>query len=291
MTLSRPSSSLRRDADRWLAPALGTTALLAAAVLALIVGFLLRESVPALVGGGWTRFFAPGWFPASDEFNLWPMLGATLAAVLLSLCLAVPIGVLGAVFVRHVAPPRVGRTWRALVTLLAGIPSVVFGLWGLTTLVPLIAAWEPPGTSLLAAAVVLALMVLPTVLLASDAALAAVPAEYARGAAALGLPRHTAVLKVIVPAARAGIAGGVLLASARALGETMAVLMVAGNVVQLPASLFDPVRVLTANMALEMAYATGDHRAGLFVSGVLLMLTVALLVWLASLANARRAHG
>lgn len=291
MISSRPSFSSRRDADRWLAPVLAAVAASAAALVVLIAGFLLRESAPALDDGGWERFFAPGWFPGSDEFNLWPMLGATLAAVLLALSLAVPVGVIGAVFVRHVAPPVVGRTWRALVTLLAGIPSVVFGLWGLTSLVPLIARWEPPGASLLAAGLVLALMVLPTVLLASDAALAAVPRDYARAAAALGLPRYVAILQVLIPAARAGIAGGVLLGAARALGETMAVLMVAGNVVQVPASLFDPVRVLTANMALEMAYATGDHRAALFVSGVLLTLVVAVIVWLASLANARGAHG
>lgn len=278
MTWSRPSSSSRRHADDLLGPVLRASALSSALLLALIAGFLVVEAWPAVASGGWRRFFAEGWFPGSDEFNLWPMLAATLAVTLCALVLAVPMGVLGAVFARYLAPVWVAQPWRALVALLAGIPSVVFGLWGLTALVPLISAWEPPGTSLLAATLVLALMILPTILLAADSALAAVPGELRRGAAALGLARHAIIIRVLLPAARAGIAGGVLLAAARALGETMAVLMVAGNIVQVPTSLFDSVRVLTANMALEMAYATGDHRAALFVSGMLLTVLVAVLV-------------
>lgn len=265
-------------ADRWLAPALRVMAIGAASLLALIIGFLLLESWPALAHGHWQRFFAPGWFPASGAYNLWPMLAATLLATVGALVLAVPLGVAGAVFARYVAPAWLARPWRALAALLAGIPSVVYGLWGLTTLVPMIATWAPPGASLLAAMIILAMMILPTVLLTADAALAAVPAHYLHGAHALGLTRTATILRVALPAARRGIAGGTLLAAVRAAGETMAVLMVAGNIVQLPTSVFDPIRVLTANMALEMAYATGDHRAALFVSGVLLTVLVAVLV-------------
>jgi ABC-type molybdate transport system permease subunit len=161
-----------------------------------------------------------------------------------------------------------------MISLLAGIPSVVFGLWGLTVLVPLIGQWQPPGASLLAAVLILAMMTLPTVALTSRAALAATPPSLYQGAAMLGMSRHRILLGVLVPAARRGILGGVLLAIARALGETMAVLMVAGNVVQTPTSLFDPIRVLTANIALEMAYAVDQHRSSLFVSGLLLMAMV-----------------
>jgi len=152
----------------------------------------------------------------------------------------------------------------------------------LTQLVPWLAQWQPPGASLLAAVLVLTLMILPTIALTSAAALAALPNTLIQGAMALGLRNKTQILQVIIPAARQGIIGGTLLATARALGETMVVLMVAGNVVQHPTGLFEPVRVLTANIALEMAYAVADHRASLFASGLLLTLLVWLLAWLAT---------
>ncbi len=147
---------------------------------------------------------------------------------------------------------------------------------------PLITQWQPPGASLLAAILVLTLMILPTVAITCVASLTAVPKELLSGAAALGIGRKTQILSVAIPAAKNGIVSGTLLAMARALGETMAVLMVAGNVVQNPSSLFAPVRALTANIALEMAYAADTHRAGLFASGLLLTLLVLLLAWLAT---------
>lgn len=290
MTWLRPSISSRWHADVWLAALLRGFALAAALLLGLILWFLLKESWSALAGGGWLRFLHGGWYPLSGEFNLWPMVAATLAVTLGALLLALPLGLLGAVFARYLAPLWLARSWRMMTALLAGIPSVVFGLWGLTAVVPIIVMWAPPGASLLAAILVLTLMILPTLLLATEAALAAVPVELTRAAAALGMDHGATVMRVLLPAARRGIASGVLLAAARAMGETMAVLMVAGNVVQLPTSLFDPVRVLTANMALEMAYATGDHRAGLFVSGLLLTLLVGGLVLLAGRLGEHR-HG
>jgi phosphate transport system permease protein len=156
--------------------------------------------------------------------------------------------------------------------------------------VPLIARVEPPGASLLAAMLILALMILPTVALTADAALESVQQSYWRGAAALGMSREATILGVALPAARGGIFAGLLLAAARALGETMAVLMVSGNVVQIPASLFDPVRTLTANIGLEMAYALGDHRAALFVTGLMLTMLVLGLAALAGRFGEGRAH-
>jgi len=173
--------------------------------------------------------------------------------------------------------------------LLAGIPSVVYGFWGLVTLAPLVRQWHPPGVSLLTAILVLTLMILPTVALTVDAALAAVPVIHLRAAAALALSRWGMIRAVILPQARSGIASGMLLAAGRALGETMAVLMVAGNVVQQPHSLFDSVRTLTANIALEMAYAMGDHRAALFVSGLALLLMVLALVGAAAVFTRKTA--
>jgi phosphate transport system permease protein len=273
-------------------PLLAALAAVSALLLLLVLGFLLREAWPVLGAGGWARFFSSeGWYPLEGRFGLAPMIVATLAAALGAAALAAPLGIAGAIFARFYAPRPLARLYRGAVALMAGVPSVVFGLWGLTVLVPLLAHWAPPGASLLAAILILALMILPTVALTSDAALAAVPDTWLRGAAALGLPRKGTVLGVALPAARKGIASGVLLAGARALGETMAVLMVAGNVVQIPASLLDPVRVLTANIALEMSYATGAHRAGLFASGLTLTLFVLVLAWLAARAGGSVRHG
>ena len=163
-----------------------------------------------------------------------------------------------------------GRLYRRLIELLAGIPSVVYGFWGLVTLVPLIARVRPPGPSLLAGILILTIMILPTITLMAHAALAGVPKHYLQGAAALGLSRWATIRGVVFPAARSGLFTGVILETGRAIGETMAILMVCGNVVRTPHSLFDPIRTLTANIALEMGFALGDHRSALFVSGLLL---------------------
>lgn len=290
MIWSKPSFSSHWHADRWLAAPLALLAASAAAILLLVLAFLLREAWPVLSGGGWRHFFTDnGWYPLEGRFGLLPMVWATLAAASGAILLAAPLGLASAIFVCFHASPKLAKHYRTILALLAGIPSVVYGLWGLTVLVPLIARWQPPGASLLSAILILALMILPTVALTSASALGAVPEAWLRGAAALGLTRKGIILGVAVPAARSGILGGVLLATARALGETMAVLMVAGNVVQNPTGLFEPVRVLTANIALEMAYATGTHRAGLFASGLMLTLLVLVLASLAA-RGTRGAH-
>lgn len=286
MIWSRPSFLFRWAVDRWLAPALGAAAAGSGLILLLVLAFLLHEAAPLLGSHAALGFLIDtGWYPLEGQFGMLPMVAASLAAALGALLLAAPLGIISAIFLNFLAPPAVARIFRMIVALLAGIPSVVFGLWGLTVLVPLIARWQPPGASLLAAMLILALMILPTVALTSASAFAAAPRNLLHGAAALGLTRQAMVLRVVLPAARGGIVNGMLLAVARALGETMAVLMVAGNVVQYPGGLFDPVRVLTANIALEMAYATDAHRAGLFASGLLLTLVVMLLAWLAIRAN------
>ena len=232
---------------------------------------LLRAGPAAFLGGG-------GWHPTLGRYGLAPMIFGTLATSAGAVLLAAPAGVLSAVFVRFYAPASVAVFYRRMIELSAGIPSVVYGLWGLATLVPLIARAHPPGASLLAGALILALMILPTVALTADAALANVPAEHLRGAAALGFSRWGTIRGVALPAARTGIITGLLLSVGRALGETMAMVLVCGNVVRVPSSVFDPVRTLTANIALEMAYATGDHRAALYVSGLALLVVVAALV-------------
>ncbi len=248
--------------------------LMSATLVLLMLGFLAWYAWP-LLGRSGELLATSDWEPSSSRYGLLSMVASTLAVTLGAMLLSAPLGVASAVFARHYAPRPVAAVQRRLVELLAGIPSVVYGFWGLITLVPWIARWRGSGSSLLAATLVLALMVLPTVALLSDAALGAVPGDQARGAAALGMGRWAAVRRVILPAAMPGILRAWLLASMRAAGETMAVLMVAGNVVRLPGDPFAPVRTLTANMALEMGYAYGDHQAALFFSGLLLLALVA----------------
>ena len=219
------------------------------------------------------------------------MLWGTLLTTLGAVALATPLGLLSAIFCRFYAPPAISMVYRRIMELLAGIPSVVYGFWGLIVLVPIIASFAPPGASLLAGILILTLMIVPTIALFADAAIANVPSAYLNGSAALGMSRWGSLWGVILPAARNGIYTGVILATGRAIGETMALLMVCGNVVQVPDSLFAPMRTLTANIALEMAYALGDHRGALFVSGLLLMAMVSVLVALADRLDSGQTRG
>lgn len=282
---SRLPADSRAPTDQATKLLLGGPALLTGLLLLLVVAFVAYEAWPVMAGVNGVSlldfFNSDGWYPLQEQFGMLPMVWASIAAALGAMLLAVPLGLGCALFSQFLAPAWLKGAFNSMISLLAGIPSVVFGLWGLTVIVPLIGAWQPPGASLLAAILILAMMTLPTVALTSRAALASSAPTLYQSAAMLGMSRCSILLKVLVPAARKGIAGGVLLAIARALGETMAVLMVAGNVVQTPDSLFDPIRVLTANIALEMAYAVGDHRSSLFVSGLLLLVMVAVLAALA----------
>jgi phosphate transport system permease protein len=254
-----------------------------------ILGFLAAEAWPALRDVGLLRLLTDdAWYPSEAQFGQAPMLLGSLLVMLGAVLLAAPIGTLVALHCHFVAPPRLAAVQRRIVEVLGGIPSVVYGLWGLVVLVPWLAPLAPPGTSLFAGIVVLAVMVLPTMAITADAAFAAVAPELLASAAALGLTRWGTLRAAVLPAARSALLSGLILQSGRALGETMAVLMVCGNIVQVPSSLLEPVRTLTANIALEMAYASGTHRAALFASGLLLAVVVALLV--AAAAALSRSH-
>ncbi len=280
MILKRPSRQRRLGlADRWLAVVVTASAVVCAAIVVLIFGLLIVESRVALGTVGLLRFFTDEfWHPASGavhgRFNLMPMLVGTLVAAGGAILIAGPLGLIGAVFARFYAPRWLRPMFRRVLELLAGVPSVVWGLWGLVVLAPMIGRLHPPGQSLLTAILILSVMILPTVALLSESALWAVPNEPLQAAYAMGFSRPAIILGAALPAARGGVASALLLATARAIGETMAVLMVAGNVVQVPGGLFDPVRTITANIALELGYATDHHRSALFVSGLTLMVLV-----------------
>lgn len=293
-----PTTITRRlpAADAWLLAALRLAGVAAAAIVVLILVFLVIEALPALRSVGVARFFSDAsWHPAGGaeqgRFNLTPMLVGTLLATAGAIAIAAPLGLACALFSRFYAPRFIGQAHRRVVELLAGIPSVVYGFWGLVVLAPLIARLQPPGQSLLAAIAILSIMILPTVALLSEAAMRSVPAAHLQAAHAMGFSRLGVIVGAALPAARGGIITAVLLAIGRAIGETMAVLMVAGNVVQVPKSVFDPVRTLTANIALELGYAMDHHRSALFVSGLALLLMIVVLVGLASWAGRGRSHG
>ncbi len=279
MFLSKQKSNLINSSDVVLIWTLRSLAAIAAAIVLLIVIFLIVEASPILLKVGIFPFFtSSSWHPAEGLYNLTPMLWGTLFATIGSVLVATPLGILSAIFCQYYAPARIAYLYRRLIELLAGIPSVVYGFWGLVVLVPLINRLHPPGTSLLAGIAILTIMILPTMALVADASFAKVPQEYLLGSASLGLSKWGTIYGVVFPAAKSGLFTGVILQTGRAIGETMAVLMVCGNVVQTPQSLFDPIRTLTANIALEMAYAVGDHRSALFVSGLMLMVMIIALV-------------
>ncbi len=256
--------------DRWLSAALFGAAVLVGALLLGIVVTTLIGAWPVLAEID-VALFSVDWQPSTGHFGMLAMLVATLAVSLLALLLAAPLAVALAAWLNLYAPGVIQGPLRALYELLAGIPSVVYGLWGLIVLVPLVNQIAPPGASLITAALVVALMILPYGLLLADSDFRQVPTAQKQAAIATGLSPWGTFRCVYWPLCRGGIGRGMVLQFGRALGETMAVLMVAGNVVQLPTSLVAPVRTLTANIALEMGYASGDHRAALYLSGLLLL--------------------
>lgn len=265
--------------------------LLAGSIVLFIFSFLLKEAWPAFRGIGLRHFIQDhAWHPTGSQFNLVPMILGTFLVSVSATLLAAPCGLLSGIFCRFYAPRSVVVVYRRILELLAGIPSVVFGLWGLLNLVPLINQIHPPGTSLLAGAIVLAIMILPTIAVFTDRALGDIPSSWITAAHAMGFSKSTTITKVALPGARSGIIGGILLAWGRALGETMAILMVAGNVPAIPHSIFAPVRTLTSNIALEMAYAMNAHRQSLYVSGLFLMLVISFLVLLSHYIVRRFAH-
>ncbi len=259
--------------------ALMTVAFSAVASLLLIAVFIFKEGLPFMMKVGLKDFlFASDWDPLAGKFGIYPMIVASLWVTFGAMLIGAPLGIAGAIFLNEFAPPMMMKIIKPTIELLAGIPSVVFGFLGVMVLAPWIrATMGGPGLSVLAASIILGIMVLPTVLSISIDAIAAVPNSYREGALALGATRWQSVHMVTIKAARSGIIASIILAMGRALGETMAVIMVAGNTVKVPHAVTDPVRTLTANIALEMANATGLAREALFATGIVLFVVIMVL--------------
>jgi phosphate transport system permease protein len=261
-------------------------ALGAVAGVLLICVYLVAAGLPTIWKIGVTDFlFGPVWDGKNGRFGILPFLLTSLAGTAGAVLLGAPVGVLTALFLAKVAKGRAAAVIRAAVSLLAGIPSVVYGLVGLVVLVPAIQKvfGLTSGATLLAAILVLAIMILPSVIHMAETALRAVPREYEEGSLALGATETQTIFRVSLPAARSGVTAALVLGVGRAMGEAMAVLMVSGNVANLPVSLFTPVRFLTTAITSEMSYATAGSvwkqalvSIGLVLFGFILLINLAL---------------
>lgn len=261
--------------------------------VALISVFIFFRGVPAITQIGFFNFvFGSTWSPTYDQFGIAPMIVSSLVTGVLSVLIGSVVGVLAACFMTDIAGKRAKKIMRPAINLLAGIPSVVYGFFGLMVVVPAIRnAFGGFGLSMLAVIVILAIMILPTVVSITADAIEAVPHRYREGALALGASKMQVLFQVVLPAAKKSILGGVVLGMGRAIGETMAVLLVSGNRPFFPSSLTDPIRTLTGNVALEMSYASGLHLDALYATGVILFIFImALNLLLRALSSKRRAQ-
>jgi len=254
-------------------------ALSSISALALITIFIFAQGIPIMTDVGFFNFvFGMSWAPSQGEFGILPMVIGTVCVTLGAAVLGVPIGICCSIFLAEFAPVTLRNLFRPAIQLLAGIPSVVYGFLGLIFVVPVIRTYlGGPGLSILAGAIILAIMILPTVISISEVSILALPRQYKEGALALGMTHWQTICGVILPAAKSGIVAGVILGIGRAIGETMAVIMVLGNAVAVPQSILDPVRTLTTNIGIEMGYASGQHRQALFATGIMLFIVIMVL--------------
>ena len=245
----------------------------------LICIFLFMNGLPAIQEIGWGNFlFGTVWRPANHLFGIFPMIIGSLYVTAGALVTGVPIGILTAVFMAHFCPEKWYRPLKAAINLMAGIPSVVYGFFGLVVLVPFVRDNIGGfGMGVLTASVLLGLMILPTIISVSEAAIRAVPSSYYEGGLALGASHERSIFFAVLPAAKRGILAAVILGIGRAIGETMAVIMVAGNQAILPTSLTSGVRTLTTNIVMEMGYSSGLHREALIGTAVVLFIFVLLI--------------
>lgn len=258
--------------------------------VALICVFLFANGVPAIAQIGLPDFlFGTTWRPGNDVYGILPMIVGSVYVTAGAMIVGVPTGILCAIFLSRFASGRVARVLKPGVELLAGIPSVVYGFFGLVIIVPFIRATAPVGNglSLLAAAIILGIMILPTIITVAQSSLDAVPRKYYEGALALGADHERATFRVLVPAAASGIVAAVVLGVGRAIGETMAVIMIAGNQPIIPESIFAGVRTMTANIVLEMGYAADLHRGALIATGVVLFVFILLITMLLNVIKRR----
>ena len=266
--------------------------------VALICIFLFANGIPAMKEIGFGNFLSGvTWRPNNDVYGILPMIVGSLYVTAGAIIIGVPIGILTAVFMAFYCPKRIYKPLKAAIELLAGIPSVVYGFFGLVVLVPAIRTFAKDlqhaglirsagnGSSILTASLLLGMMILPIIIGLTESSLRAVPIQYYEGAVALGATHERAIFRVVVSAAKSGVIAALVLGVGRAIGETMAVIMVAGNQARMPGSIFKGVRTLTANIVIEMGYAAGLHREALIATGVVLFVFILIINFCVALLN------
>ena len=271
--------------------------------VALICVFLFANGIPAMKEIGFGKFLTGEiWKPNNDIYGILPMIVGSLYVTAGAIVFGVPIGILTAVFMAFYCPKRIYKPLKTATELLAGIPSVVYGFFGLVVLVPMIREFgrglkemgilksAGNGSSILTASLLLGMMILPTIIGLTESSLRAVPEQYYEGAVALGATHERAIFRVILPAAKSGVVAAIVLGVGRAIGETMAVIMVAGNQARMPAGIFKGVRTMTANIVIEMGYAAGLHREALIATGVVLFVFILIINFCVALLNRRNDH-
>ena len=261
--------------------------------VALICIFLFANGVPAILEIGPLEFLGGmRWKPLNNIFGIFPMIVGSIYVTAGAIIVGVPIGILCAVFMARFCPKKIYPVLKPMIELMAGIPSIVYGFFGLVVIVPLAQdIFGGSGKSVLTASILLGIMILPTIIGVSESAIRAVPESYYEGALALGDTHERSVFRAVLPAAKSGIMAGVILGIGRAIGETMAVIMVAGNQAVIPEGLLSGVRTLTANIVLEMGYAADLHREALIATGVVLFVFIMIINLLFSLVKRRDTDG
>ena len=238
--------------------------------------FLFVNGVPAMAEIGFFDFLlGETWRPTSGLYGIMPMILGSIYVTAGAIIVGVPLGLLTAIFMAYFCPPKLYKVLKPAVELMAGIPSVVYGFFGLVVMVPLVrTTLGGRGTSMLTASLLLGIMILPTIIGVSESAIRAVPRSYYEGSLALGATKERSVFFSVLPAAKSGVLAAVVLGIGRAIGETMAVIMVAGNQARMPGGLLEGVRTLTANIVMEMGYAQDLHREALIATAVVLFVFI-----------------
>ena len=244
--------------------------------VALICIFLFANGIPAMTKIGFFDFiFGRKWKPSNEIFGIFPMIIGSIYITAGAIIIGVPIGILTAVFLARFCPEKLYKIIKPAIDLLAGIPSVVYGFGGLCVIVPFVRNnIGGDGNSILTASILLGFMILPTIINVSESSIRAVPEKYYQGALALGATHERSVFCTVVPAAKSGIMAGIVLGIGRAIGETMAVIMVAGNQARMPKGILEGIRTMTYNIVMEMGYATDLHREALIATGVVLFVFI-----------------
>lgn len=280
---------MRKYKERIMQVVFLLTACVSIAAVVLICIFMFAGGVPAIREIGLFNFLlGKEWRPSNNVFGIFPMIVGSIYVTAGALIIGVPIGILTAIFLARFCPARLYKILKPAVNLLAGIPSVVYGFFGLVVLVPFVReTFGGRGVSVLTASVLLGIMILPTIISVSESAIRAVPDSYYEGGLALGASHERSVFFTILPAAKSGILAGVILGVGRAIGETMAVIMVAGNQPAIPDSILEGVRTLTTNIVMEMGYSADLHREALIATAVVLFVFILLINFLFSLLKRR----